>query len=81
MYMDGFDAKGSNADGTIHSAGQIETKEQAIAMIKELANPNAGAYFWSRTTASLIEKNAGKRCGKWDKNNGILFIWANKIIR
>ena len=81
MYMDGFDAKGNDSNGTVHSAGQIETKEQAIAKIKELANPNAGAYFWCRSYKSIIEKNAGKRCGKWDRNNGILFIWANKVIR
>jgi len=47
-------------------------------LIKGYKNPKS-AYFWCSQSNRLIEKNPSKRCGKWNSQKGVFFVYVNKV--
>jgi hypothetical protein len=38
------------------------------------------AYFWCDQSNRLIQKDPSKRAGKWNKQSGTFFIYADKVV-
>jgi len=76
VAIDNVITSGGKSDG--HIDENVTSEEQAIELIKQHKNSKS-CYFWCSETNRLIEKPPSKRCGKWNSQKGVYFMYANKI--